>query len=157
LEPYVLFAKLLITASGSPTRRREILLDRRGEQGNIDGIAKPSIFMSQPFDKDLVEILARAFDAAWQDYYGEPRSGALPEATARPSLAGFLVARAKEGMTDEAAMAAAGLEHLISLTPVEANELSGERAMDAWRLSCSRSSARFGDLWRIRITKLGGR
>jgi hypothetical protein len=136
--------------------RSEIVLDQRGEPGNIDGIAKPSIFMSQPFDKDLVEILARAFDAAWQDYYGESHSGTLPEETARPSLAGFLVARAKGGMTDEAAMAAAGLEHLISLTPIKSIEVSGEEAA-TWSLSCSRPNARFGNLWRARVTKLGNR
>jgi hypothetical protein len=109
--------------------------------------------MPPTFDKDLVEILARAFDAAWQGYYREYRSASLPEEIARPALAGFLVKSAKDGMTDEAVMAAAGLEHLISLTPAEPNGISGERAVGIWHLSCNGSGARFSNFWRVRITK----
>jgi hypothetical protein len=66
-------------------------VDLPGGPGNIDSIAKPPIFMSQTFDKDLVKILARAFDAAWQGYYCEHHSALLPEEIARPALAAFLV------------------------------------------------------------------
>jgi hypothetical protein len=115
-------------------------------------LQKQSIFMPRPFDKDLVEILARAFDAAWQDYYGRPGCGTLPQEMARSALASFLVARAKDGMTDEAAMAAAGLEHLISLLPIEPDQTQAEK--DVWRLGCI-GRARFSDMWRVRIMRIG--
>jgi hypothetical protein len=58
-----------------------------------------------------------AFDAAWSNYYSKARSGLLPEETARPMLANYLVARAKEGASDELVMTAGSLAYLISLTP----------------------------------------
>lgn len=60
-------------------------------------------------------LLARAFDEAWDRYYLPHRSDALSENIARPLLAKHLVALAKQGLTDKDALAAAGLEQLISL------------------------------------------
>jgi hypothetical protein len=74
--------------------------------------------MSQAVDRDeLTLMLARAFDEAWAQYYLPSRSGALPEGLARRWLAMHLVSLAKRGTKREDALAAAGLRHLISLTP----------------------------------------
>jgi hypothetical protein len=62
---------------------------------------------------DLPKILARAVRRAWKLY--EVVGGAtLSEEGARPSLARHLVRLAKEGLTDEGPLVAAGLRHLIS-------------------------------------------
>jgi hypothetical protein len=74
--------------------------------------------MSQPAGQDdLTMLLARAFDRAWKNYYVPSRRGAISEEIARPSLGKHLVAMAKEGVKEEEVLAAAGLLHLISLTP----------------------------------------
>ncbi len=106
--------------------------------------------MSPPFEEELINILARAFDAAWSDYHGGARSGLLPEKTARSALANYLVARAKEGTCDESTMAAAGLAHLISLTPGEMNDAS-RSTTEPWKLNYQDANARFVNLWRARI------
>ena len=66
---------------------------------------------------ELPAILARAFVQAWQSYYQSGRDDAISEETARPALARHLVAMAKEGVRDEIALAAAGLQFLNSVTP----------------------------------------
>jgi hypothetical protein len=111
------------------------------------------VCMSPPFEKETITILARAFDIAWSDYYGEARSGLLPEGTARSMLANYLVARAKEGTCDESAMAAAGLAHLISLTPAEMNGVSRGPMAEPWKINYKNANARFSNLWRARIRK----
>ena len=135
----------------------ENFVDRFGEPAIIDGIAERSIFMTQPLDKNLVNILACAFDTAWQSYYGQHRGDTLPQETARSSLASFLVARAKEGLHDEAALSEQALDYLIGLTPAKPSESSGPAPTVMWSLSCSGSLARFGTVWRWRIIKLGSR
>src|SRR5215475_9590863 len=72
--------------------------------------------MSTDLEKDLPKILARAFLCAWEQYCKANPSGALSEEVARPLLTKVLVAFAKEGTTDEGALAAAGLGYLIRLT-----------------------------------------
>jgi hypothetical protein len=67
-------------------------------------------------DAEMVHVLARAFDRAWARYY-RPGRLTIPEADARPALANHLVALAKAGTTDEGALAASGVLHLISFTP----------------------------------------
>jgi hypothetical protein len=47
--------------------------------------------MSEPVDRDLTLLLARAFDLAWEQYYEADNDRALPEEVARPALAKFLV------------------------------------------------------------------
>jgi hypothetical protein len=65
---------------------------------------------------DLPKILARALLCAWEQYCKADLIGRLSEELARPFLKGFLVGSAREGMTDEGQLAAAGLRYLISLT-----------------------------------------
>ena len=72
--------------------------------------------MPQPTDRDRTLLLARAFDLAWEQYYGPGSEGPLAEEVARPALAKFLVEMAKSGINEEGALAAAGVLHLISLT-----------------------------------------
>jgi hypothetical protein len=74
--------------------------------------------MSLTLDRDdLPAILARAFVQAWQSYYLPGRCDTISEETARPALARYLVAKAKEGVKEEVTLAAAGLRHLNLLTP----------------------------------------
>ena len=67
-------------------------------------------------DPEMTQLLARAFDRAWNRYYRPGRVTIAPE-VARPALATHLVQMAKDGMVEEGALAAGGLLHLISLTP----------------------------------------
>ena len=69
-------------------------------------------------DPEMTQLLARAFDRAWDRYYRPGRATIAPE-IARPALATHLVAMAKDGTVEEGALAAGGLLHLISLTPDE--------------------------------------
>jgi hypothetical protein len=69
-------------------------------------------------DPEMTQLLARAFDRAWDRYYRPGRVTIAPE-IARPALATHLVAMAKDGTVEEGALAAGGLLHLISLTPDE--------------------------------------
>jgi hypothetical protein len=71
--------------------------------------------MAEPADLDLAQMLARAFDRAWDRYYLD-EIGTISKETARISLAKHLVAVAREGEKDERALAASGFLHLISLT-----------------------------------------
>jgi len=71
--------------------------------------------MSVGFEQDdLPKILARAVVRAWELYQAFG-TGTLPEEVARPSLTRHLVALAKDGMTREGPLAAAGLRYLASL------------------------------------------
>lgn len=67
-------------------------------------------------DPEMVQLLARAFDRAWDRYY-RPGRVTIPAPQARPALANHLVEMAKAGTLDEGALASGGLLHLISLTP----------------------------------------
>lgn len=69
-------------------------------------------------DPEMTQLLARAFDRAWERYY-RPGRITIPAADARPALASHLVEMAQAGTLEEGALAAAGLLHLISLTPDE--------------------------------------
>jgi hypothetical protein len=70
------------------------------------------INMSSP---EHISALVRAFQAAWDFYFVPDRNAPILECLARPALAQFLVNKTKEGMIDEADLAAAGLEFLFSL------------------------------------------
>lgn len=63
---------------------------------------------------DLPKILARALVRAWNLHEASGPSK-LSVDVARPLLARHLVTLAKEGMTKEGPLVAAGLQHLISL------------------------------------------
>jgi hypothetical protein len=69
-------------------------------------------------DPEMTRLLARAFDRAWDRYYRPGRTTIAPD-IARPALATYLVAMAKDGTVEEGALAAGGLLHLISLRPDE--------------------------------------
>jgi len=62
-----------------------------------------------------IDLLVRAFKAAWEFYFQPDRNTPVLECLARPALAQFLVDKAKEAITDEPSLAAAGLEFLFSL------------------------------------------
>ena len=70
--------------------------------------------MSRGFQDDLPKIVGRALGSAWE-LYKAVGSGTLSEEVARPSLASHLVALAKEGVTEDGPLVAAGLRHLVSL------------------------------------------
>ena len=69
-------------------------------------------------DPEITQLLARAFDRAWERYYC-PGRPTIPAENARPALANHLVELANAGSLEEGPLAAAGLLHLISLTPEE--------------------------------------
>jgi hypothetical protein len=71
--------------------------------------------MSEPFDNEFKLLLARAFDLAWEQFYGPDNSGPLPKDIARTALAEFLVDMAKSGVREEKALAASGTLHLVAL------------------------------------------
>ena len=71
--------------------------------------------MSEALDPDLKLALARAFDLAWAGYF-LPGRVTISQDVARPTLANYLVQMAKDGVTEEGDLAAAGISHLISLT-----------------------------------------
>jgi hypothetical protein len=70
-------------------------------------------------DPEIMKLLARAFDRAWERYY-RPGRVTIAAETARPVLASHLVQMARDGTIEEGALAAGGLLHLISLTPDKA-------------------------------------
>ena len=72
--------------------------------------------MAGPIDREFTLLLARAFDLAWQQYYGAEHAGALAEGIARPALAKHLVEMAQSGVKEEEALAACGVLHLVALT-----------------------------------------
>lgn len=74
------------------------------------------VSMSEPIDPEFTLLLARAFDLAWEQYYGPDYAGSLSEEIARPELAKYLVEMAKSGVKEEEALAACGVLHLVALT-----------------------------------------
>jgi hypothetical protein len=62
-------------------------------------------------DPELQQLLARAFERAWEQYYLPGRSTIAPD-DARPALAKRLVALTKDGVRDEERLAVGGLIHL---------------------------------------------
>lgn len=91
---------------------------------------------------DLPKVLARSFIRAWECYYLSDRSNKVLEEVARPSLAKHLVGMANEGVQEEAALVAGGLQHLISL--------GGDAS--AWReFPPAVANAKFLHQWKIRL------
>jgi hypothetical protein len=107
---------------------------------------------------DLPNILARAHRRAWE-LYQALGSSTLSEEVARPSLAKHLVALAKEGVTRERALAAAGLRHLISLATSQPSTKPAPSMDDGEAFECARrqllhfriddARARFLITWRV--------
>ena len=63
-------------------------------------------------DAEIKQLLARAFDGAWDRYYNSGRATIDPE-IARRKLATMLVKMARQGERDEELLVAAGVNHLI--------------------------------------------
>jgi hypothetical protein len=91
-------------------------------------------------DEEL-KLLARAFDRAWKRYYRPSRIGAISASVARPALAKYLIALAKQGIVSLDDLAQGGLQHLVSLTP---------EARQWGRLRIEGAGARFQQEWRVR-------
>jgi hypothetical protein len=91
--------------------------------------------------KSDLDLLVRAFNAAW-DYYFQPgRNGGVLECLARPALAEFLVSKLREGIDDEPSLAAAGLEFLFSLEDPPEEPVDERDAR--WDVHLQNASARF--------------
>jgi|SRR5690242_1916327 hypothetical protein len=103
---------------------------------------------------ELTKVLVSAFKVAWIDYYGRPEGdSALSIEVARPALARFLVDKSREGITDEASLAAAGLQFLISLEMEDGptdSPPSETPETPSWHLSGT-ATARFLVQGRIRL------
>jgi hypothetical protein len=110
-----------------------------------------------------IDLLVRAFKAAWEHYFEPARNGGVLECLARPALAEFLVSKLREGIDDEPSLAAAGLAFLFSLedTPddersVDAllQDVSPEEPVDKpdmlWDVHLENASARFLPVGHVR-------
>jgi hypothetical protein len=95
--------------------------------------------MSSP---DHIDLLVRAFNAAWEYYFRPSRSGCVLKSEARPALTAFLVSKFREGIDDEPSLAAAGLEFLFSLEDHLPNE-SIDIDFPSWGLLLENAGARF--------------
>jgi hypothetical protein len=71
---------------------------------------------------DHIDLLGRAFKAAWELYFQPGRNSGVLECVARPALAEFLVSKVREGVDDEPSLAASGLEFLFSLEDAQNDE-----------------------------------
>jgi len=92
-----------------------------------------------------------AFKVAWIDFYGRTESDrSLSIEIARPALARFLVEKSREGITDEATLAAAGLQFLISLETANGPTDDTPAEPPSWHLS-GNGTARFIAQGRIRL------
>ena len=106
---------------------------------------------------DLPKVLTRAFLYAWEQYCEADPIGRLSEEVARPFLKGLLVGFAREGMTDEGQLVAAGLQYLMSLTrkptsPERSTKDERKTTEDGrWpvRFCINRAPAKFVRQWRI--------
>jgi hypothetical protein len=99
--------------------------------------------MPPPSDRrEIIVLLARAFDRAWNGYFRPGRLVTVPEDAARKALATLLAKLAQEGISDEDSLAESGMKHLVSITPEPWGHVRLERA-----------SAKFVRLWRVRIDR----
>jgi hypothetical protein len=106
--------------------------------------------MSSP---EQTSVLVRAFKAAWEFYFQPDRNTSVLECLARPALARFLVDKTKEGITDEASLAAAGLQFLFSLedAPEDVVDERADESDPRWNvLHLENAAARFVPVSRVR-------
>jgi hypothetical protein len=110
---------------------------------------------------DHIDLLVRAFKAAWEYYFQPGRNTGVLECLARPALAEFLVSKVRQGVDDEPSLAAAGLEFLYSLEdppeePVDFSlqDSSPEEPVDEpdvrWDVHLENASARFLPVGHVR-------
>jgi hypothetical protein len=95
---------------------------------------------------DHIDLLVRAFKAAWDFYFEPGRNTGVLECLARPAVAEFLVSKVREGIDDVPSLAAAGLEFLFSLEDIPAEEPVVEPEV-RWDLHLEKASARFLPVW----------
>ena len=105
------------------------------------------ISMSSP---DHIDLLVRAFNAAWEYYFQPGRNGGVLECLARPALAEFLVGKLREGIDDEPSLAAAGLEFLFSLEDTQDEPIDVD--FPSWGLHLENAVARFVPVGHVRLT-----
>jgi len=102
-----------------------------------------SLPMSEP---ERIDLLVRAFKAAWDHYFRPGRQSELLECITRPALAKFLVSKAREGIDDEPSLAAAGLEFFFSLEDAQDDE---EKPVDgefpSWSLHLENATAHLSE------------
>jgi hypothetical protein len=95
-----------------------------------------------------IDLLVRAFKAAWGHYFQTDRNRGVLEFLARPALAEFLVEKVREGMHDLPALAAAGLEFLFSMEdPLETVD---DAAGLSWNLHLENARACFVPVGHVR-------
>jgi hypothetical protein len=106
--------------------------------------------------REHIDLLIRAFKAAWEFYFRPDRSTPVLECLARPALAQFLVNKTKEGMTDEPSLAAAGLEFLFSLedAPEDSVDEAADELAPSWNVRLENASARFTPVAVVRCLSL---
>ena len=115
--------------------------------------------MSSP---DHIDLLIRAYKAAWDHYFQPGRAGGVLECLARPALAEFLVEKTRQGIHDEPSLAAAGLQFLFSLEDPQEEPLDvsfdddpPEEPVDEidswWSMDQANVSARFVPVGRVRV------
>jgi hypothetical protein len=129
----------------------------------FDRISSPKVpNMSEP---EHIDLLIRAFKAAWNHYFQPSRNTGVLECLARPALAVFLVRKVRQGVHDEPSLAAAGLEFLFSLEdeddlqeePVDfsLDDSSPENSVDEpdvwWNVHLENASARFLAVGHVRL------
>ena len=105
------------------------------------------ITMSSP---DHIDLLCRAFKAAWEYYFQPSRNGGVLECLARPALARFLAEKTREGITDEPSLAAAGLQFLFSLEDDPPEETVDEPDV-SWNLHLKNASAHFVPVGHVQV------
>jgi hypothetical protein len=102
-------------------------------------------FMSSP---EHIDLLVRAFKAAWGHYFQTDRNRGVLECLARPALAEFLVEKVREGTHDLPTLAAIGLEFLFSLEdPLETADDAGGLP---WNLHLENARACFVPVGHVR-------
>jgi hypothetical protein len=100
---------------------------------------------------DHIDLLVRAFKAAWDFYFQPGRNSDVLECLARPALAQFLVSKAREGVDDEPSLAAAGLEFLFSLEDAQDDEEPIDVDVPLWSMRLENASARFVPVGHVRM------
>jgi hypothetical protein len=111
--------------------------------------------VSRDAECDLPKVLIRAGRRAWKLYREGNSSDIVEEDVAVSLLAKHLVVLAKEGITEEEPLVAAGLRYLISLTPPPSTSISddehdvSESLRQPLEFRLEKASAKFLLEWRI--------
>jgi hypothetical protein len=93
---------------------------------------------------EQVDILVRAFKAAWEHYFRPGRNSGVLECSARSALAEFLAEEMRDGIDDESSLAVAGLQFLFSL---EDEQIEPVDEFDtSWSVRLESAGARFAPI-----------